>query len=127
MDKIIFQDVDRTFTPEFQDGRLRCFYCPKIITQLKRHFGTHNDQIQDWGAMEEFCLKVSNMWRKEAVSKAKISIKKTEKAKETCYKYEKTEQGKNRKKEYENTDNAKKIRNKYEKTEQEMKRHMKYL
>ena len=97
MDKIIFQDVDRTFTAEFQDGRLRCFYCPKIITQLKRHFGTHNDQIQDRGAMEEFCLKVSNIWRKEAVSKAKYKYKKTEKAKETCYKYEKTEQGKNRK------------------------------
>ena len=81
MDKIIFQDVDRTFTAEFQDGRLRCFYCPKIITQLKRHFGTHNDQIQDRGAMEEFCLKVSNMWRKEAVSKAKNKYKKLKRPK----------------------------------------------
>ena len=96
MNKIILQDGDRSFTPEFQDGRLKCFYCPKIITQLKRHFGTHKDQIQNWGAMEEFCLAISNMWRKEAVSKAQN-------------KYEKTEQGKKRQMEYEKTDDAKEI------------------
>ena len=70
MDKIILQDGDRIFTPEFQDGRLKCFYCPKMITQLKRHFGTHKDQIQNWSIMEEFCLEMSKMWRKEAVKKA---------------------------------------------------------
>ena len=90
VDKIILQDGGRTFTPEFQDGRLKCFYCPKVLTQLKRHFGTHKDQIQDWDAMEEFCLKVSNMWRKEAVSKAQHKYEKTEKAKEIRNKYEKT-------------------------------------
>ena len=78
MDKIILQDGDRTFTPEFEDGRLKCFYCPKIITQLKRHFWTHKDQIQNWGTMEEFCLEVSKMWRNEAVRKAQNKYEKTE-------------------------------------------------
>merc|ERR1712240_816957 len=113
MGKIIFHDGDRTFTPEFQDGKLKCFYCQKIITQLKRHFGTHKDQIQNWGTMEEFCLEVSKMWRKEALRKAQN-------------KYEKTEQRKNRKIEYEKTDDAKEMRNKYEKTKQAKKSQMEY-
>ena len=109
MDKIIFHDGDRTFTPEFQDGKLKCFYCQKIITQLKRHFGTHKDQIQNWGTIDKFCQEVSKIWRKEAVRKGQS-------------KYEKTEQRKNRKIEYEKTDDAKEIRNRYEKTEQAKKK-----
>ena len=103
MDKIILQDGDRIFTPEFQDGRLKCFYCSKIITQLKRHFGTHKDQIQNWGTMEEFCLEVSKMWRKEALRRAQNKYEKTEQAKKRQMGYEKTEQAKKRQLEYEKT------------------------
>ena len=101
--EIIFQDGDRKFTAEFEDGRLKCFYCPKIITQVKRHFGTHKNQIQNWSAMEEFCLEVSTMWRKEAVSKAQKKYEKTVQGKETRKEYEKSEQGKERCKEYDKT------------------------
>ena len=80
-DDLIFKngevDLKAEFTP---DGKLKCFFCPQELKQVKRHInGKHETELQDQAALEQFCQKVAEKWKREKQSKYNESRKEKQK------------------------------------------------
>ena len=70
-------DLRAEFTP---DGKLKCFFCPQELKQVKRHInGKHKTELQDQAALEQFCQKVAEKWKREKQSKYNESRKEKQK------------------------------------------------
>ena len=68
-EELIFKNGEGYLRAEFTpDGKLKCFFCPQELKQVKRHInGKHKSEIQDQAALEHFCQMVSGKWKKEKV------------------------------------------------------------
>ena len=66
---LIFKNGEVVLRAEFTpDGKLKCFFCPQELKQVKRHInGKHKIEIRDQAALEHFCQMVSGKWKKEKV------------------------------------------------------------
>ena len=74
------------FTSEFQDGKLKCFFCTETVKQVKRHFEKHREVIKNWDAVENFCHEIAARWKREANKRKDTKRAGTEKRKETLKK-----------------------------------------
>ena len=68
-EELIFKNGESYLKAEFTpDGKLKCFFCPQELKQVKRHInGKHKSEIRDQAALEHFCQMVSGKWKKEKV------------------------------------------------------------
>ena len=68
-EELIFKNGEGYLRAEFTpDGKLKCFFCPQELKQVKRHInGKHKSEIRDQAALEHFCQMVSGKWKKEKV------------------------------------------------------------
>ena len=68
-EELVFKNGEGYLRAEFTpDGKLKCFFCPQELKQVKRHInGKHKSEIRDQAALEHFCQMVSGKWKKEKV------------------------------------------------------------
>ena len=66
---LIFKNGEVVLRAEFTpDGKLKCFFCPQELKQVKRHInGKHKSEIRDQAALEHFCQIVLGKWKREKV------------------------------------------------------------
>ena len=64
---LIFKNGEVVLKAEFTpDGKLKCFFCPQELKQVKRHInGKHKSEIRDQAALEHFCQIVLGKWKRE--------------------------------------------------------------
>ena len=67
--QLVFKNGESHLRAEFTPGgKLKCFFCPQELKQVKRHInGKHKSEIRDQAALEHFCQMVSGKWKKEKV------------------------------------------------------------
>ena len=68
-EELVFKNGEGYLRAEFTpDGKLKCFFCPQELKQVKRHInGKHKSEIRDQAALEHFCQIVLGKWKREKV------------------------------------------------------------
>ena len=68
-EEFVFKNGDGYLRAKFTpDGKLKCFFCPQELKQVKRHInGKHKSEIRDQAALEHFCQIVLGKWKREKV------------------------------------------------------------
>ena len=68
-EELVFKNGDGYLRAKFTpDGKLKCFFCPQELKQVKRHInGKHKSEIRDQAALEHFCQIVLGKWKREKV------------------------------------------------------------
>ena len=73
----------KSFKTEFtQEGEWRCPICESKVKQIKNHLKTkHQDHIEDWEEVENYCKEIAELKRRETKRKtdAKSANKRREK------------------------------------------------
>ena len=82
----IFFDGEKLLPTEFKEDLWRCPFCDHWTIRIRQHLKTHQDEIPDWTAADNFCNEVSAMKRRRLEKKREKKRATDPKRKETLAK-----------------------------------------